>query len=546
MLNRLQISLLSALWISTFSNWATLQSFLNAPSAGDGIHALLFLFGGWLFIFVINLALILLLGVFFWGKTIKIVCIALLILSAGLGYFSLFLGTQFDKEMFINIIQSDSKEAFELLNIRFLLWLVVVGFMPAWFVWRAPLRSELSFSRAVLAPTVVFIGLLTVNAALIYVMYPSYASAGRNHAISFSTLAPANIIHAGLKYAYDLRKTSTMRAPRGEDAHQRYMIEKPRLLVLVLGETARAMSQGLNGYVRDTTPQMRAANGYYFPDTKSCGTSTAISIPCLFSGFRRDDFGLTKAYSTETLIDVLVHSDVRVLWRDNDSGCKGVCAKASYENFNSSDNMRWCLEPGNCYDEVLLEGLEERLREERKETFVVLHIKGSHGPAYYKRYPKKFEKFLPVCQSNDLSACNPDEIRNAYDNTILYSDHIVGQTIKLLQKLSDQFATGLLYLSDHGESIGELGLFLHGMPYVIAPKEQTLVPMYFWVSPQFLQMERWDSSCMIQQTKRPRSHDNFYSTILGFMEIDTQEYNRSLDLFEPCDPEIATNIKPVR
>ncbi|MGL4574148.1 MAG: phosphoethanolamine transferase, partial [Burkholderiaceae bacterium] len=273
-------------------------------------------------------------------------------------------------------------------------------------------------------------------------------------------------------------------------------------------------------------------------DTETCGTATAMSVPCIFSGFKRDEFSLSKGLSNETLIDVVAHAGARVLWLDNDAGCKDVCKRAEYIDLNNATDPRWCVEPGNCFDEILLEGLEPRLRASSKDTLVVLHLKGSHGPAYYKRYPPAFERFTPTCKSSDLSSCDPQAIRNAYDNTILYTDHIVGETTALLKKLSDQFATALLYVSDHGESLGEGGLYLHGMPYAIAPKEQTRVPMYAWVSPQFAAMEAWDTGCMAAQAKTPRSHDNVYSTLLGLLEIDTAEYKHAMDLFETCDQHV--------
>jgi len=339
-----------------------------------------------------------------------------------------------------------------------------------------------------------------------------------------------------LRVAVAEHSAKTVRAARGLDAHAAYALSRPRLIVLVLGETARAQSQGLNGYERDTTPRMRAAGGYYFPDTESCGTATTISVPCIFSGLRREDFSLLRSRESETLIDVVSHAGARVIWLDNDSGCKEVCARAEVTDLTGANNPKWCREPGECYDEMLLDGLEERLGSDKRDTLLVLHIKGSHGPAYYKRYPPAFERFKPVCESSDLSSCDAQTLRNGYDNSILYTDHFVGETITRLQHLSDKFASALIYVSDHGESLGENGLYLHGMPYAVAPREQTRVPMYAWVSPDLMRLERWDAPCMAREAKTPRSHDNIYATVLGFLAIESVEYNRSLDIFDPCDP----------
>jgi lipid A ethanolaminephosphotransferase len=337
-----------------------------------------------------------------------------------------------------------------------------------------------------------------------------------------------------LSYAYGLRANSIIRTARGEDAHLGYALEKPRLFFLILGETARAKNHTLNGYERDTTPNMVSRGGYYFANTESCGTATAISVPCMFSGYSRDEFSLVKGRSTETLFDVIARAGSRAIWLDNDSGCKEVCAKTEFEDFTDSNNPKWCAEKGQCLDEILLDGLEGKILKDKRDTIVVLHLKGSHGPAYYKRYPPAFEKFKPSCKTNDLSQCSPSELINTYDNTIVYTDHIVGEVIKRAESLSKQYATAVLYVSDHGESLGEGGLYLHGLPYAIAPDEQTKVPMYAWVSPDFIKLERWSTGCMSKQTKVQRSHDNVYSTVLGFLEIETVAYKAALDLFEPC------------
>ncbi len=534
-LSRQQLMLATALWISLLPNLATLKAFANSPSAGEGMLPLAFAFGGWLFIFFISYLMIALFACLFWGRSLKIICMVLLVLAATFGYFSLFLGTLFEKTMIANMIQTHTSEAFELVHARMLLWIAVVGLLPAWLLWRVSLRPTPSFARAIFVPVTTLIVLLAITAACVFSMYPRYASAARNRSISFDTLAPANVFAASIHYAASRYAASTVRAPRGLDARQAYALKKPRLVVFVLGETARAQNQGLNGYARDTTPRMRAAGGYYFSDTASCGTATTISVPCIFSGFGRESFSLHKGLGSETLIDVVLRGGARVIWRDNDAGCKGVCDKADVVDLTASSDARWCVETADCFDEILFEGLEEKVRSVTKDTFLVLHIKGSHGPAYFKRYPPAFEKYVPTCKSSDLAACDSQSLINSYDNTILYTDHVIGELTVLLNKLSDQFTPAMLYASDHGESLGESGLYLHGMPYSLAPKEQTRVPMYAWVPPAFARMEKWDAKCMAEQTKIQRSHDNIYSTILGFLEIETAEYKRELDLFSACD-----------
>jgi lipid A ethanolaminephosphotransferase len=529
--------MLAAVWISLVANIPTLQSFWRAPSAGTGFSAFAFTLGGWLFTLLVVYGLLLTAACLFWGRSIKFALAVALIAASALSYFSMSFGTQFDKTMLINMLQTDTAETLELLNFRFLLWVVLAGVLPSLLIWRVTLVPEVSIVKRLVRPTLAFASIFAVCFAIVLSMYSKYASAARNRAINFSTVAPANIVSASASYLYGLRASSIVREARGEDAHQSYPLEKPRLFFLILGETARAKNHTLNGYERNTTPNMVARGGYYFPNTESCGTATAMSVPCMFSGYTRAEFSLEKGLSAETLFDVIARAGARAIWRDNDSGCKGICTKTEYEDFTDSDNPKWCTEKGQCFDEILLDGLDQKILKEKRDTIVVLHLKGSHGPAYYKRYPPAFEHFKPTCKTNDLSQCSSSELVNAYDNTIVYTDHIIGEVIKRAEELSKTYATAVLYVSDHGESLGEGGLFLHGLPYAIAPDEQTKVPMYAWVSPDFVRLEKWDRDCMSKQTKIRRSHDNVYSTVLGFLEIETVAYKAALDLFEPCDAE---------
>jgi lipid A ethanolaminephosphotransferase len=533
---RTQLLLLTAAWIASVPNFATLRQFVQTSAAGNGPEAALFAFGGWLFLVTVTYLLLVALSPFFWGRSIKWLCAAGLIAAAALGYFSLFLGTQFDRNMLLNILQTHTTEATELLNPKLIAWLLAVGVLPAAIVLRAPLRPAASLLSAAGRPALTLVALVAITSTLVYAQYARYATSVRNRDISFDTVAPANIVVAGISLGLSRYASNMVRAPRGTDARQGYAIPRPRLLVFVLGETARAENHGLNGYLRDTTPRMKAAGGYYFPDTESCGTATTISVPCIFSGMSRQEFSLLRSLGQETLIDVVARSGARVIWLDNDSGCKGVCDKAEFRDVTGANDPRWCPQPAECHDEILLDGLEATLRAGTGDTLLVLHLKGSHGPAYYKRYPPAFEYFKPVCTTSDLSSCDSVSLRNGYDNSIVYTDHVIGETIALLKKISDEYATALLYVSDHGESLGEGGLYLHGLPHAIAPPQQTRVPMFAWVSPQFVKLERWDTACMARQTKLPRSHDNVYATVLGFMEVESVEYQPALDLFEPCDP----------
>lgn len=536
--------LLAAAWIGAVPGAVTLQRFLASPSSGGGLASAAFAFGGWMFVVSVTYLLMILPVLFARGAAARTVAALWLVAAAAASYFTTFYGTLFDRGMVRNMMETDTAEAADLITLRLVFWIVLVGIVPAIVVLRVRLRdSEPRVAAGIRAFGIVVL-LFAITGAIVWSQYSRYASAARNRDIAFETVAPANVLVAGLRYGLDEFRAKTVRSPRGEDAHAAYAIKLPRLLVLVIGETARAANHGLNGYLRDTTPGMRAAHGYYFADTESCGTATAISLPCMFSGFSRHEFSLLRGLQNETLIDVVVRAGARVIWLDNDSGCKDVCGRSEFLDFTGSKDPKFCPEPGECHDEILLEDLEQRIRAGNRDTLVVLHLKGSHGPAYYKRYPKAFERFTPACQSSDLTACDTASIVNAYDNSILYTDHVVTRTIGIVKKVADRFAGTLLYVSDHGESLGEHGLYLHGMPYAVAPAEQTRVPMFAWVSPEFMRLERWDAQCMARQTHVPRTHDNVYATVLGFMEVESVEYKPALDIFDPCDPPPAPPAAP--
>ncbi len=543
-LSRSQILVLTALWISVLPNLATLERFVDSPSTTGGAAQVLFVLTGWLLLFALLLFFVSLLGLLFPGRSIKVWCAITVVVAAILGYYSIFLGTLFDKTMFVNILGTHPAETLELIGVRMISWIVLVGVLPAALLLMIPMKASNSWLGETGRSAALLVLPLLVAGAAVYPQFQSFASAGRNKSITFHTVAPINIVAAAVSHVATQRAASIVREPVGTDAKIRQALDKPRLVVLVLGETARAQNQALNGYSRPTNDRMIAEHVINFPYTESCGTATAISVPCMFSGFTREEFSLSKAASRETLIDVIHRAGMKILWRENDGGCKGVCDRgAIVEDLTNSDDPRFCSEKGNCFDAILLDGLEARLKAETQSIFVVLHVKGSHGPAYFKRYPKEFERFTPACKSNELSSCSADSLRNAYDNTLVYTDHILGETVAMLKRLSPQFATSMLYVSDHGESLGERGLYLHGLPYAVAPEEQTRVPMFMWFSTQFLELERWSEGCVRRQGEPGKKHDHVYSTLLGLLDISTDQYKPELDIFSPCEREANSSPK---
>jgi lipid A ethanolaminephosphotransferase len=158
---------------------------------------------------------------------------------------------------------------------------------------------------------------------------------------------------------------------------------------------------------------------------------------------------------------------------------------------------------------------------------------GNHGPAYSRRYPADFRKFEPTCESPELSDCSPAEIVNSYDNAILYTDHVLAGIIHYLQAKTDRNA-GLIYLSDHGESLGEAGIYLHGLPYGISPDVQREVPMLFWLSNGLERAAGVSHACLKQGSRAAVAHDHLFHSVLGLLQVESAAREDSLDLFAHC------------
>jgi lipid A ethanolaminephosphotransferase len=258
----------------------------------------------------------------------------------------------------------------------------------------------------------------------------------------------------------------------------------------------------------------------------------------MFSPLGREGF-LARDRETENLLDVLQRAGLAVLWIDNQAGgCKGVCDRVP--NVNTSGLKDAVLCPaGECRDEILLKGLDERLAalpadKRAKGVVLVMHQMGSHGPAYFERTPPAYKRFVPECTSSHLPDCSRETLVNAYDNTIAYTDHVLGGLIAWLGRHEDN-ATALLYVADHGESLGENNLYLHGLPYALAPDLQKHVPWITWLSPGFQRASGVTTQCLASRADARVTHDNLFHSVLGLMQVGTSAYQRTLDAYAACN-----------
>lgn len=468
-------------------------------------------------------------------RTIKPVLTVMTLMAASTHYFSLQMGTYFDADMVTNLLETDFHESRQLLTWRLLGHLILWGLIPVIIIWRYRLQRESHLWQRRGATALLSLALLIVS---LLVSFQSFSPLMRNHKELRYLITPGNVIAALPKaLTGQAEKLTVTRAPIAPDAQQRAVGKgsKPLLLVVVVGETQRAANWQLNGYQRATTPNLADRDDLIsFADVSSCGTSTAVSLPCMFSRQTHDGYQARRARSEQTLLDIAAAAGIGVEWIDNQSGCKGVCSEVETDRIAKQRFAELCAD-GECFDQVLVEDLKDELAEASHQgnQLLVLHMMGSHGPAYYRRYPVEHSLFTPDCREDELSHCSQQQIINAYDNTIAYTDFVLDQILDLLSQ-HERHDSALIYLSDHGESLGEMGLYLHGLPYFIAPDQQTKVPMFWWLSPSFAASLELDRECLKEAAQYPTSHDALIHSVLNLLNIETKLYNPELDPAADC------------
>lgn len=479
----------------------------------------------------------LLLGLVLNRWTVKPLLALLIVGTAFASFYMQSFGVYLDPTMLRNVMKSDVAEARELLSWPLALHLLLYAGLPLLLLSRLRIRA-----RPLLKAALWRVGWMALAAgvaigAMLAVFQP-FASLMRNHKEVRYLMTPANYLWSlAAVGAAEAKGAAAPRQPLGLDAQPGpswATQTKPRLVVLVVGETARAANWGLNGYARQTTPELAALPAVInFPQVSSCGTNTETSLPCMFAPVGRRDYDESRIRGSESLLHVLARAGVAVHWRDNQSGCKGVCEGLPQDRVTELNPPGLCAE-GRCFDEGLLLGLEQRLAAAKGSQLLVLHQLGNHGPSYFRRYPPAFARFQPACQSDDLRTCSREEIVNAYDNALLYTDHLLAQLIQRLQAKADQVDTAVIYVSDHGESLGEANLFLHGMPYAIAPAVQTHVPMLMWFSTGWPTGSGLQIDCLRQRAAQPVAHDHLFHSLVGLLDVRSAVYAPDYDLTRGC------------
>lgn len=467
-------------------------------------------------------------------KIAKPVMAFIFIAAASVAYFMNAYGIVIHQTMIQNMVETDTKEAAGLVNGTLIVYILLLGVLPSLLLLKVKLHFG-NFKQEVWNKLMLWGFIIASIVVLIAPLTADYASFFRNNKNIRQMANPVNFIYAGISYISASNKSITVK-PIGEDAKlnaNAAKLTKPTLFVLVVGETARADHFSINGYSKPTTPLIAQQDIINYRNVFSCGTETAVSVPCMFSNLTREKYSDKKAKSQESLLDVLKRSGYSVLWLDNNSSCKGTCTRVGYEDLRNLKIPELCND-SECFDNILLHNIDKKIGAMQGNKVLVLHQKGSHGPDYYNRYPANMEKFKPVCKVNKLQDCTNEEINNAFDNTIHMTDQFLNNTIEWLKTQSTTYNTAMIYLSDHGESLGENNLYLHGMPYMFAPNEQKHVPFFFWFSPSFEQESGVNRQCLSAQTDTEYSHDNLFHTTLGLLNVNTNLYKAELDMVSTC------------
>ncbi|WP_139851263.1 phosphoethanolamine transferase [Acinetobacter pullicarnis] len=527
---------LVAVWIGIFLNFAFLEQ-INTLTPYRGLKAYLFVFAtGCVLVALYNLIF----QIINWKWTVKLFSIILIFIGGFSAYFVGSLGVLITPDQIQNSIQTDAKEAADLLSMRFIIWALLGVLLPILVLCWIKIKPE-PLSKVLIKKAISAVASFAVILGLLFIFYVDYAAIFRENRSIKGMISPQNVIASS--YSYFHKKAPKKNLPLlayGEDAHLNSTAAKdalPKLMVLVVGETARAESFSLNGYARNTNPELsKQAQLINFSQVSSCGTATAVSVPCMFSGMPRKQYDERLASHREGLLDVAQRAGYKVTWMSNNSGCKGVCDRVEQYQIPEEVKQKWCV-ANECKDGILVDALTDYIgkipKDDQTPRLVVLHQLGSHGPAYYKRAPDEFRHFKPFCDTNAIQGCSSEQLVNVYDNSIVYTDHILNQVIEVLKKQS-HYRTGFWYLSDHGESTGERGMYLHGAPYAMAPSQQTHVPMMMWFSDQWAANAADQVACLSRQKSTELSQDNLFPSLLSLLDVKSEVIDINNDMLQRC------------
>ncbi len=434
----------------------------------------------------------------------KFLLVSFFIVNAIAVYFINTYGVIIDESMIGNVVNTNYKESSAFFSMKLISYIVLLGIVPAIYIIKVKIINA-TFKRFLitsLCNLLFIIILIFANSSnWLWIDKNSKTLGGLVMPWSYSVNTSLFYIH---KYRKNKKEILLPDAVIKDDTKS--------VVVLVIGESARSQNFSLYGYNKNTNPLLsKIANLFHFKAT-SCATYTTAGLKCILEHSATDE-------SYETLPNYLFRNNVEVIWRTTNWGEPPLHIK-NYQN--SRFLMQNCKGEGCSYDEILLSGLKEQiLASTKRKVLILLHTSTSHGSTYSKKYPPRFGIFTPVCNSVELGNCSHTELINAYDNAIVYTDYILAKVIDDLKQLKD-YHSAMIFVSDHGESLGEKNLYMHGMPLSLAPKEQYEIPFIVWVS---------DDSRQLKPNKI-LSQNHVFHSVLKFLNIQSPVYNEELSIFK--------------
>ena len=527
-------NLLLAIWLGVFLNIAFFEK-IRMLTPYNGVKAGLFVVAS---IIIVVAAYNFIFQFFNWKWTAKPLAIALVFIGGFAAYAVNTLGVLITSDQIQNLMQTDIAEARDTWSWHLLTWTLGMTVVPIIVILMMKIKPE-PIIRQLLHKVIASVVSLAMVLGLLFVFYVDFAAIFRENRDLKGMISPQNMIASFASY-YKKKapKENLPLVVYGEDAvmQKAQATSLPKLMVLVVGETARAENFSLNGYSKNTNPKLSQQDILNFSRVSSCGTATAVSVPCMFSGMPRKEYEERLASHREGLLDIAQRAGYQVTWIDNNSGCKGTCDRVNQFKIPEPIQQKWCKDK-ECFDDILIDSFKAYLatipQDDNRPRLIVLHQMGSHGPAYYKRVPAQFKVFKPTCDTNAIQGCSRDALLNSYDNTLLYTDYVLDSLIETL-KNTTKYQTALWYLSDHGESTGESGMYLHGAPYAIAPTQQTHIPMLMWFSTAWQHQAKQQIKCLAQQGRQELSQDNLFPTMLSLLDVKSKVIDPNNDMLAAC------------
>ena len=527
-------NLLLAIWLGVFLNIAFFEK-IHMLTPYNGVKAGLFVVAS---IIIVVAAYNFIFQLFNWKWTAKPLAIALVFIGGFAAYAVNTLGVLITSDQIQNLMQTDIAEARDTWSWHLLTWTLGMTVVPIIVILMMKIKPE-PIIRQLLHKVIASVVSLAMVLGLLFVFYVDFAAIFRENRDLKGMISPQNMIASFASY-YKKKapKENLPLVVYGEDAvmQKAQATSLPKLMVLVVGETARAENFSLNGYGKNTNPKLAQQDILNFSQVSSCGTATAVSVPCMFSGMPRKEYKERLAIHREGLLDIAQRAGYQVTWIDNNSGCKGTCDRVNQFKIPEPIQQKWCKDK-ECFDDILIDSFKAYLatipQDDNRPRLIVLHQMGSHGPAYYKRVPAQFKVFKPTCDTNAIQGCSREALLNSYDNTLLYTDYVLDSLIETL-KNTTKYQTALWYLSDHGESTGESGMYLHGAPYAIAPTQQTHIPMLMWFSTVWQHQAKQQIKCLAQQGRQELSQDNLFPTMLSLLDVKSKVIDPNNDMLAAC------------